>query len=161
MSNECDEESEDRYTWLELARGGFPLPRMAAFKFAANKPRCLFLRCFLSCNTSVPLEKIFSWLTRWTFGSFEQLSIRFVFILDKVCRGMQSNFSRRKVSNYLLWWNRQKPSTYTVLSTCSIVPGQAQASNEKIYIVITRLSLSHYENLNSNTFYKQGQEFES
>ena len=111
MWNECDEESEDRYNWLELARGGFPLPRMAAFKFAANKPRCLFLRCFLSCNTSVPLEKIFSWLTRWTFGSFEQLSIRFVFILDKVCRGMQSNFSRRKESNYLLWWNRQKPST--------------------------------------------------
>ena len=60
VRNECVEESEDRYNWLELARGGFPLPQMAAFKFAANKPRCLFLRCFLSCNTSVPLEKIFS-----------------------------------------------------------------------------------------------------
>ena len=37
-----DEESEDRYNWLVLARGRFPLPRMAAFMFATNKPRCLF-----------------------------------------------------------------------------------------------------------------------
>ena len=53
-----------------------------------------------------------------------------------------------------------KYNTYTVLITCSIAPREAQTSNEKIYIVITRLPLSHYENLNSNTFYKQRQEFE-
>ena len=49
---------------------------------------------------------------------------------------------------------------FTVLSTCSIAPGQAQASNDKIHIVFTGVPLSHYQNLNSNIFYKQKQEFE-
>ena len=45
--------------WLRSGCAGFDRPRIAVFKFTANKPTCLF-QMFVVMQDIVPMLKIFS-----------------------------------------------------------------------------------------------------